>query len=72
MDARHPVQRPWIRSAEVRGGCRYKNGSTTAKTGVKMKLFNLGNGLFFAQSGVFLTEFGHKLLLSLSAQPDNV
>ena len=42
MDERHPVQRPWIRSAEVQGGggggggggeCRYKNGSTTAKTG---------------------------------------
>ena len=37
-----------------------------------MKLSNLGNGLFCVQSGVFLTKFGHRLLLSLSAQPDNM
>ena len=35
-----------------------------------MKLFNLGNGHYHVQSGVFLTKFGHRLLLSLSAQPD--
>ena len=37
-----------------------------------VQLFNLGNGLHCVQSGVCLTKFGHGLLLSLSAQPDNV
>ena len=32
-----------------------------------MKLFTLGTGLYCVQSGVFLTKFGHRLLLSLSA-----
>ena len=32
-----------------------------------MKLSTLGNGLYCVQSGVFLTEFRHRLLLSLSA-----
>ena len=31
-----------------------------------MKLFNLETGLNCVQSGVFLTNFGHKLFLSLS------
>ena len=26
---RHPIPRPWIRSAEVQGGRRYENGNTT-------------------------------------------
>ena len=55
------------RSAEVRG-YRYKNWNTTAKTVVN----KVGNGLYWVQSGVFLTKFGHRLLISLSAQPDNV
>ena len=38
----------------------------------KWKLFHLENGLYRVQSGVFPTKFGHKLLLSLSAQLDNV
>ena len=54
------------------GELRYKNWNTTTKTGVKMKLFNLGNGLYCVQSGVFLTKFGHRLLLSLSAQSDDM
>ena len=58
MDARYPVLRPWTRSAEVRGEYRYENWNTTG-------------GLYCAQS-VFLKKFGHRLLLSLSAQPDNV
>ena len=37
-----------------------------------MKLFNLRNGLYCVQSGVFQTKFGHRLHLSVSAQPDNV
>ena len=38
----------------------------------KWKLFHLENELYCVQSGVFPTKFGHKLLLSLSAQFDNV
>ena len=37
-----------------------------------MKLFNLENGLNCVQSGVFVTKFGDKLLLFLSARPDKV
>ena len=39
-----------------------------------MKLSNLGNGLFCVQSGVFLTRFGHILLLSLSCvkEPEKI
>ena len=72
MDTRHPVLRPWIRSADVREECRYENWNTTTKIGLLMKLLNLGNGLYSVQSGVFLIKCGHRLLLSLSAQPDNV
>ena len=72
MDTQHPVLRPWIRSAEVQGECGYENWNTTTKTDVLMKLFNLENGLYRVQSGVFLTKFGHILLLSLSAQLHNV
>ena len=28
-DARHPIVRPWIHSAEVRGKCHYENGNIT-------------------------------------------
>ena len=34
------------------------------------KLSDLENEIYRVQKGVFLTKFGHKLLLSLSAQPD--
>ena len=37
-----------------------------------MKLIDLEMDSTVFKSGVFLAEFGHKLLLSLSAQPDNV
>ena len=37
-----------------------------------MKLFNLEEDSTLFKSGVFLTKFGHKLLLSLSAQPGYV
>ena len=37
-----------------------------------MKLFNIEMDSTVFKSGVFLTKFGHKLLLSLSAQPDYV
>ena len=37
-----------------------------------MMLFNLEMDSTVFKSGVFLTKFGHKLLLSLSAQFDNV
>ena len=33
-------------------------------------LSDLENEIYRVQKGVFLTIFGHKLLLSLSAQPD--
>ena len=38
----------------------------------EMKSFNLEMDSTVFSSGVFLTKFGHKLLLPLSAQPDNV
>ena len=38
----------------------------------KWKLFHLESGLNRVQSDVFPTKFGHKLLLSVSAQLDNV
>ena len=37
-----------------------------------MNLFHLKHGLYWVQSGVLPKKFGHKLLLSLSAQLDNV
>ena len=37
-----------------------------------MRLFNLVMDTTVFKSGVFLTKFGHKLLLSSSAQPDYV
>ena len=37
-----------------------------------MKCFDLEMASTVFKSGVFLTKFGHKLLLSLSAQPDYV
>ena len=37
-----------------------------------MNLFNFENGLYRVEINVFLTRFGHKLLLSLSAQPDHM
>ena len=37
-----------------------------------MKLFHLEHGLYCVQSGLLPKQFGHKLLLSLSAQLDNV
>ena len=39
-----------------------------------MNLFHLEHGLYWVQSGVHVLpkKFGHKLLLSLSAQLDNV
>ena len=37
-----------------------------------MKLFNLEMDSTVFKSGVFPKTFGHKLLLSLSAQPDSV
>ena len=37
-----------------------------------MAFFNLGNGLYCVQSGVFLTEFGRRLPLSLSDKPGNI
>ena len=36
------------------------------------KLSDLENEIYRVQKGVFLTKLGHKLLLSLSAQPDYV
>ena len=36
MDARYPVLRPWIRSAEARGKCRNDDWNTTTKTGVEI------------------------------------
>ena len=35
-------------------------------------LFNLKHGLYHVKSGVLPKKFGHKSLLSLSAQLDNV
>ena len=42
------------------------------KTRVCKKLSDLENEIYRVQEGVFLTKFGHKLLLSLSAQPDYI
>ena len=70
--------RPWIRSAEVQGGggggrgCRDENWNITTTTCVNEQLFHIRNGLYCVQSGVFLTKFGHRILLFLSGQPDNV
>ena len=36
------------------------------------QVFNLENGLYCVQFGLYLTTFGHKLLLFSSAQPDSV
>ena len=36
------------------------------------ELLHLEHGLYCVQSGVLTKKFGHKLLLSLSAQLDNV
>ena len=71
MDARHPVLRPWICSAEVRGNVVTRIRTQQLRQGL-MKLFNLGNGLYCVQSGGYLAKFGHRLLLSISAQPDDV
>ena len=38
----------------------------------KWSCWALENRLYRVQCGVFVTKFGHRLLLSLSAQPDNV
>ena len=35
-------------------------------------LSDLENEIYRVQYGVFLTKFGHKLLVSLSAQPDYI
>ena len=37
-----------------------------------MKLFNFEMDSTVFKAGVFLTIFGHKILLSLSAEPDYV
>ena len=37
-----------------------------------MNLSHLEHGLYWVQSGVLPKKYGHKLLLSLSAQLDNV
>ena len=49
-----------------------RTGTQQPRQLCKWKLFYLDNGLYGVQSGVFTTKFGHKLLLSLSAQLDNV
>ena len=35
-----------------------------------MNLFHLEHGLYWVHSGVLPKSFGHKLLISLFAQPD--
>ena len=53
----------------------YRGRKTTIQDGCVMKLLSLemdsSHSTVF-KSDVFLTKFGHKLLLSLSAQPDYV
>ena len=51
---------------------QYKYYIKVTKTGALMQLSNLENEIYYVQYGVFLTKCGHKLLLSLSAQPDYV
>ena len=63
MDAWHSVLRLRIRCVEVLGECRYENWNITTKTCVNEQLFHLGNGFYCVQSCVFLTKFGHRLLL---------
>ena len=54
--------------------CRYTYDTPTViycdQDRYVMKLFNLEIDSTAFKSGVFLTKFEHKLLLSLSAQPD--
>ena len=70
MDAWHPVVRPWILSAEVGGGgCRYENWNTTTKTDIKEVA---QRWIWTPLGSVWCIKFGHRLHLSLSAQPDNV
>ena len=64
MDARHPVLRLWIRSAEVRGMSLRELEHNNYDRCVN-EVFNLENGLCCVQSGVSLTKFGHRLLLFL-------
>ena len=45
---------------------------TVTKTGKYLKLFSLEVDSTVFKSGVFLTKFRHKLLLSLSARPEYV
>ena len=72
---RHPILRPWICSADVRVNVvmrmgtqqQYKNQDWYVN-----ELFYLKHGLYHVKSGVLPKKFGHKSLLSLSAQPNNV
>ena len=56
--------------------CRYTNIAPTViycdKDRCVLKLFNLEMDSSVFKSGVFVIKFGHKLLLSLFAQPDYV
>ena len=56
--------------------CRYTYITSTViyydQDRCAMKLINLKMDSTAFKSGVFLTKFGHKLLLSLSVQPDYV
>ena len=61
----------WVHLLNI-GICRYTNQTPTViycdRDRHVIKLFNLE--MDSTVSGVFLTRFGHKLLLSLSVQPD--
>ena len=59
MDTRHPILRPWIRSAEVRGECRYEKWNTTTKTECVNEVAQPLKWTPRVQSGVFLRQFGH-------------
>ena len=68
MDAWHPVMWPWIRSAEV--SLRELELNTYDR--FVNEVVQPWKWTLLVQSGVFLTKFGHVLLLSLSAQSDNM
>ena len=74
-DGRHPIPRPCIRSAEVRGKVIIRMGTQQQYNNQDkylLNLFHLKHGLDCLQSGELPKTFGYKLLLSLSAQLDSV
>ena len=71
MDARNPVVRSWIRSAEVRGECHYENWNTTTKTGIN-EVVQPWKWTLLGSVWCISNKIWTHNILSLSAQADNV